>query len=60
MGYLNPDTNMPLLIGEASAEASDFSPVRAYIDDARVWNRALGAAEVRLLCELGEHSCPAS
>lgn len=58
MGYQNPSQSSPLLIGEASAEANDFNPVRAYVDDVRIWNRALGAAEVRLLCELGGRVCP--
>ena len=59
MGYLNPDLTMPLLIGEASAEANDFNPVRAYVDDVRVWDRALTGAEVKVLCEEGGRSCPA-
>jgi concanavalin A-like lectin/glucanase superfamily protein/PKD domain-containing protein/thrombospondin type 3 repeat protein len=58
MGYQNPNLGSPLLIGEASAEANDFNPVRAYVDDVRVWNRALGAAEVRVLCESGGRICP--
>jgi len=59
MGYLNPNPAMPLLIGEASAEAATFNPVRAHIDDVRVWNRALSTAEIRVLCEVGGRSCPA-
>lgn len=60
MGYLNPDPGMPLLIGEASAEDNDFNPVRAYLDEVRVWDRALSTAEVRVLCEEGGLSCPGS
>jgi len=57
--YTNPDSSMPLMIGDGSAEAQEFNAVKAYIDDVRVWNRALGAAEVRLLCELGGYICGA-
>lgn len=56
--YQNPDFTMPMLIGEASAGDDDFNPVRAYIDDVRVWDRALTAGEVRVLCEQGGLSCP--
>jgi hypothetical protein len=56
--YLNPG-GMPLMIGDGSGEDQEFNAVKAYIDDVRVWNRALGAAEVRLLCELGGYTCGA-
>jgi hypothetical protein len=50
---------MPLKIGDGSGEDGEFNAVKAYIDDVRVWNRALGAAEVRLLCELDGYTCGA-
>ena len=60
MGYLNPDSSRPLLIGDGSADDNAFNPVAAYVDDVRVWSRALSTAEIRVLCEEGGLSCPGS
>ncbi len=55
--YPNPNFDAPMLIGEASAADDDFNPVRAYVDDVRIWNRALSAGEVVVLCEEGGLVC---
>jgi hypothetical protein len=58
LGLLNPDPSAPLMIGDGSGrEDQEFNQVRGYLDDVRVWDRALSASEITLLCELGGFAC---
>jgi hypothetical protein len=41
LGYLNPDLSKPVLIGDGSGEDDDFNALGAYVDDVRIWDRAL-------------------
>jgi hypothetical protein len=45
------------MIGDASEDQDENNSVRAYLDDVRVWNRALSTSEIELLCSLGGHVC---
>lgn len=55
----NPGNTKPLMIGDASEESQAFNAIGAYLDDIRIYDRALSPGEIKLLCEAGGHVCAA-